>query len=543
MSGKNKAGTIPAAGMSQSSPSVLSPQDTTSGAQPPGEQIDGGGSGQNNDGENEERNDGKKEGRKLEELVSLAWKGLLFFGGIFLLIFFVDVGFFPDLKLPDLTATLSAVSLTGLLMLVLFAGSFVAPALMTRGSFAQLASAQRVAWASAFAGAAPAWILCGSLLLSGSWRSWGIFCAFALAVLLISLAIRFHIQAEDVPVAADVDGASAGQDDKEKAKVRSKEQWDRRIARGQVFGVAVAFFIGQLVATYYIVLARSSSNSGNAVFVIVLWPILCFIVNIGLLLYPDWTDEKRWRRTLGAVAGILLFAFFTLTSASSQLTGGIARRLALGLIPDASVMLTKDGCQIAEMSSGRLMQCKRKGEDVPGVVCHVTIVSRVGSEFVLRPQGADFAVVMRSTDVLGWASKLPQGFPSDAQDVKGDTAKNGSNKELTSLICPEVSVPVAASSPSVASSPNGASAPQSVSNPQIALSATALAEINATVQGAIVQAMKPHRRLVTARAHAPVAHSATNVFYDNHGQVTVNNLGATHGADQVVHTNAYQERD
>jgi hypothetical protein len=72
------------------------------------------------------------------------------------------------------------------------------------------------------------------------------------------------------------------------------------------------------------------------------------------------------------------------------------------------------------------------------------------------------------------------------------------------------------------------------------LSAVAVAEIKATVQSTIVQTISRHRHFVAARTRTP---STMNVFYDNHGDVTVNDLGAPVDASQGLRVNIPKDRE
>ncbi|MGF6296380.1 hypothetical protein [Paraburkholderia youngii] len=526
----------------QNGAATTSPQSATPSSQPADEGTKGG-AGNEGNGVGAEK---KKEGKKLEELVSLAWKGLLFFGGIVLLIFFVQVGFFPDLKLTDLTATLAAVSLTGLLMLVIFAGSFVVPALMTHASFARLNDAKGVVLMAALAGAVSAWALCLSLFHPSAF--WMTVLLYALALVLGVIAYLIHLPTKDEPATAELTGTHSETQIKRggrfiswcRISVLCVGAWLKRYGGTllEVLWVAGAFFLGQIIATYYFALTYRSQDSSDQVLMFFAWPFLCFVANIGLL-SSNGTDEKRWWKVLGATAGVLLLGFLMMTSASSLMSGGIARRLALGSIPDAVVTLSKQGCEIAEASSRGIMKCRRAKADAPGVVCPVTIVSRIGSEVVLQPKNSNFEVVMKSAEVLGWARTAPPAFASAASGAPSDGSEHGSNGKLLGLHCSDASASEPTSSPAPASSPNPTSAPQPASSSAVALSAVALAEIKTTVQNTITQTMTIHRHSVALRAHA---RPATNVFYDNHGEVTVNNLGTARGADDDLHISACEER-
>ncbi|WP_410815298.1 hypothetical protein [Paraburkholderia sp.] len=522
----------------QSGTAAVSPQSATPSSQPAGEgtqsdvKKEGDGAG----------NEKKKEGKKLEDLVSLAWKGLLFLGGIFLLIFFADVGFFPTLKLTDLTATLAAVSLTGLLMLVIFAGSFVAPALMAHGSFARLNKTPLVVWMSALAGAVPAWTLCLWLFLWGAPGVAGGGLCLSLALVFATIAYRNYLSEKRKLASVDVagnDGAAPG--GQSVLRVGTKlDQFGGPLM--EVLGVASTFFVGQLIATYYGILLYHSPASRDQNLWLAVWPAICFVANIGLLSIHR-ADEKRWWKDLGLMAGALLVIFLAMTGASSQISGGIARRFALGGIPDAVVTLSKQGCKIAEASSCGAMTCQYATPDALGVVRKVKIVSRIGSEVVLQPDQSKVQVVMKSTEVLGWAREAPPSSPRAASGVAGNDSNQERTEILHGLDCSAASAAPAASSPAPASSPNPASVPQPASSSAVALSAVALAELKTTVQNTIEQTMTARRHSVPVRARAPAAPAATNVFYDNHGEVTVNNLATERGAGDALRVNAREGTD
>lgn len=361
----------------------------------------------------------KKEG--IAELMSLAWKGLLFCGGIFLLIFFMQVGFLPDFKLTDLTAMLAAVSLIGLLILFIFAGSFVMPVLLAGSSFVHLKSAKFVLRMSAIAGALPVWAISLSALLGGKLSTW-IGCATTLSLELIVAAYFIHR-----PTSDKSGNAKATRRDRNIQASNTADSGGARRLSNEPFLhmllIGLAFFFGQFIATYYFVLTYRSSNSTDQVVMLFTWPVVCFFVNIALLENLDVDNEKqRWMK-LGVSAGVLLLLFLLFTSASSMMTGGIARRLALGNIPGTVVTLSKKGCEIAEASSQGSMQCRYAKADAPGVICPVTIISRVGSEFVLQPEKSNFEVVIKSAEILGWARLTPAAFAT-VPPITGDNEKS-----------------------------------------------------------------------------------------------------------------------
>lgn len=423
MSIEQHVGNAPIPHRQQSDMATASAQNATAASQSASDETQG---DANKEGV-AEGSEKKKEGKKLEEFVSLAWKGLLFFGGIFMLIFFVQVGFFPDLKLTDLTATLAAVSLTGLLMLVIFAGSFVVPAVMARRAFARLNDAQGVVLMAAFAGAMPARAFCLSLLQTATWWRAIEWILYGLALVLGALAYRTHIPKRDEPANFD---ASV-----ENGRVQYHKSVLRAATQGKRFGgpllevlwVALVFFFGQIIAPYYFAITYHSTDSSNQTLMFFAWPLICFAANIALL-SPERADEKRWWRDLVVTAGVLLLIFLSLTGASSLISESIARRLALGYISDAVVTLSKQGCEVAEASSGGAMTCRFARANAPGVVCPVTIVSRIGSEVVLQPMKSNFQVVVKSADVLGWARTAPPAIPSGASGVEANGPKQGSNE-------------------------------------------------------------------------------------------------------------------
>ncbi|CAB3804239.1 hypothetical protein LMG28614_05987 [Paraburkholderia ultramafica] len=519
----------------QSGAATASPQSATNTSQPTGNGTQDGAK-KESDGAAEEK---KKEGKKFEnlkEIVSLAWKGLLFLGGIFLLIFFLNVGFFPNIKLADLTATLAAVSMTGLLMLVIFAAAFVFPALMAHGSLARLNGAEEVVRKSAFLGAVPAWAFCLWLLKIDIWWKFGGTVGL-LILLALGLTYRKPQDAKDKPPSIN----RAAMDGEDRCSLSELWNGEKR-NRSEVVGVIVAFFFGQIIAAFYFALTSSQTGSNDQLPMFFAWPVICFGANIIVLTHDRADDKRRWKY-LGSAAGLLLLIFLMMTSASSLMSASIASRLALGGIPDAAVMLSKQGCEIAKASSCNAMECQAVNADGTGVVGPVTIVSRIGSEVVLQPKNPNFQVVMKSEDVLGWSRKTPRAFLHAASSVTGDSPNQGGNETQLDLPCRAASAPVAASPPAIASSPPPAPVPQASTSSATALSAVALAEIRTTVQSTLAQTMATHRHSVAIRAPAPVVPSATNVFYDNHGDVTVNNLGNASDAGNGLRVNTPEEKD
>jgi hypothetical protein len=539
MSGESQAGDERDPDTKKNNAASGSPKGPAPSGQPASTSAQGGADGGNRMG---------KEKKKLEELVSLAWKGLLFLGGIFLLIFFVQVGFFPSFKLEDLTATLAAVSLIGLSLLAIFAGSFVLPALTLHDSFERLKSAKCVVLMSALAGGLPVWAISLSLLFYRTVQWWVGLLVALVALLFIFLAYQIHRPERAKPIKADSAGKVCDEETKRKcfiARCRTNTP-DDGVSNDsdnpliEVISVAAVFFFAQLVATYYFVLMYRPTDQdlGKQVIELFAWPAVCFVANVALLHNPNKTDEKNWWKTLAATAGVLLLMFMSVTGASSLMSGGIARKLALGDIPSTVVMLSKQGCEIAEVSSRSAMTCQQVKADGSGVVCPVTIVSRMGSEVVLQPENSNFEVVMKSTEVLGWARTAPPAFANSASGASaasgatvasgatGSDAKQEGSKKTLSLDCSAAPTQANTTPAAPASPPSSASAPAVASSSASVLSAVRLAEIKTTAQNTIVRTMTTHRHSAVSSRVAP---AATNIFYDNHGEVTVNNIGGTRG--------------
>jgi hypothetical protein len=144
---------------------------------------------------------------------------------------------------------------------------------------------------------------------------------------------------------------------------------------------------------------------------------------------------------------------------------------------------------------------------------------------------SNFEVVMKSAEVLGRARTAPRAFAAAAPSATSDASDNGGKEKPLDLHC---NTALAAAVPQApASFPGAASAPQPTSASGVKLSAVAFAEIKTTVQGTITRAMTIHRHFVAQQMPSP---SAINIFYDNHGEVTVNNLGAALGASSTPRT-------
>ncbi|MBN3811984.1 MFS transporter [Paraburkholderia sp. Ac-20347] len=458
--------------------------------------------------ENDGKDQKKKEKCKFDDFVSLGWKALLAFGGLMLLAFFWQVQFLPEIKLADITAVLAAVAVSGVVLLLIFVASAVLPALGTYAAFkGQRQRAKSIILAAGSGGLAASALFVGSMADSSWWALLP-----GVAALFVFIWAWHFAKSEWQEQERETEKQAEQQEIKDMKSLdffRSKAapaSTGSMVVFLDVAFTAFIFFVGlSFSAIFFTVSYRAQPVHAYSYAAFVVWMLLCFGYNIALAT-GDVRDKRRLK-VAGALIFLLVVAFLMLTGSLPLLASSVVKKLGLGEIDSASILLTSQGCDVVEATSNNEMRCSREKAGKSGTLCDVKILSRIGSEVLLSDSHSD--VVVKRDDVLGWQRSSVQ--------------KTGSARPAKCAL--------------VRAEPDTKSA----SEASATLSPTVVAAIQSTVQTAVTQAnsvnIEPPRAQPQPKPHPqprpqPPRAPGTSVTYANQGSVTVNNyVTSSSGSD------------
>lgn len=361
--------------------------------------------------------------------VSLA---VLTIGGVILLLFFIRLGVMPDLDLAGATATMAAVAMIGLLVVVALGGSNIAAGITTRNLVDSWPEVFRSRWMLGVL-AAPAIVAFAVVAVWSALASdWDL---SSLAPWILGLMVALLLAAA---VALWRSGA---------LKLRGFEI---------IMGLAGGGFLWLLLplcsfVTFYALWPGDRSASEFGVYMAG-WGVLCVCMNVFVACMPK-------ERELGGMAFMGLGSVFILLALTENWTGipaAAVRAIGLGETPVAMV-LTEQGCHTLNRAARGQAVCRLDAQTKLGWACPVLLKSRIGSPFVVEVSSFDvdgrWPVIPRheyeppvahplryqriqisKADVLSWPSIKPLAAPRekfhfDADQLASywhqDTAKMG----------------------------------------------------------------------------------------------------------------------
>jgi len=330
--------------------------------------------------------------------LTLFWNLILAIGGLVLLIFVVGNGFLPELNLPSAISLRASVSLISLFLV------FAILILTTTGGwliyswFKQWDSERRGQYSILLAMLSSAVVYAILSLYAGAPQIVQI-SAFGVLVFMIICSIGIGIC-------------------RNKASY-SCWTWCRI---GKVGGfVVVVCSIGGLFAFYhamvFVKLYQERPGVGDAV----QWAQFGFwlyfqAVCIGMV--ASSPTPAALLKASGALGALGILLLLTLSNSSSFLTERMARTLGIGALPNVSLAVTKEGCQVLHALSGGLL-CNPASDRLVYTVEPVTLRSRFGEQVLIEysKEAPDASVayeaVLQATEVLGWqrlgsASRAPR---------------------------------------------------------------------------------------------------------------------------------------
>ncbi|MDD2700573.1 MAG: hypothetical protein PHH36_04980 [Sideroxydans sp.] len=297
-----------------------------------------------------------------------------FFGGLFMLVYMLDEKFFPaGMEASSIGLLLGAAAIVGIVVSILFGLYFIIPGYVYKNMLAEEfrknsidigASPEilRLLDAPAFVTA----MFFGVYLYQASYQvptplSSGLWIVYFLLLILITMFCTYP----------RID--SAGR--------------ERIKGRRPLFFV---FFISTILAAlpWLLILqfasgySRNGADDGNVWFAILLMVLAVVSSN-----HIVAGAKKWWVVLLGAVVA-LLFAIY-ITQQWSLIPRGVVRLLSIGNIPNATLLLDEQGCEIAAQYTTDQPVANPQKKMASCKLSSVTIVWRIGNEYWIKPQGAE----------------------------------------------------------------------------------------------------------------------------------------------------------
>ncbi|WP_285409829.1 hypothetical protein [Variovorax sp. efr-133-TYG-130] len=325
---------------------------------------------------------------------------VLTIGGLFILAFFVRIGFMPDVDLASSTALLSAVALVGLATVTAFVFMAVLPGVATR------------------------YALHNSKLLPDNWTlatvaaTGVLFPIFVVLVLMredkVASFVNYAIPISfAVPVAAVVWRVFK----LSRARGNSKD-----LAEAKVDGVAgletifllsfsaYAWIVGIFTALQ--VALRFFVGSDHPSWLIFLMVAAWVFLLIGLNLATARLSVKQTWLFAPVAAAVTLLALTLLTGNFFEIPTSTIRALGFGEMKNVDLLVKGDVCRSLPMTSSSNLRCSTSSSDSVGILRDVTIRSRIGAQMVVETSGAGATqkdakqqvtrLVLKKDDVVMW---------------------------------------------------------------------------------------------------------------------------------------------
>jgi hypothetical protein len=343
--------------------------------------------------------------------VILAWNAFLLFGGLIFLLYFVRIGYLPELNLKDSAFLLAVAAVTGFFFVASMSGGLIFPgviwsSLVESRSFRALWPrdlTKRMRMAALFLGA-PLAALGAVFSLSTHLREqdWYLFTLGSIPVIFfVGFALAapiFYVRRLKLVRRARRLGVA---ESLKKSLLISLRQ---SLTYWVLYFLSCVFFLVPFLILYLVARRLVGENVWERVVMLAL--LLAFVVlfNVFAAVVPRERNQIFWRALLGVVG---LFLLLIICEAVSSVSATVMRLYGLGNIPDVSITVNKDGCTtfrqiglnpVCEIND----TCRFDG---------LVIVSRLGSSYYLGatdPQGRKTWFTVPSTSVLSWRILLPK---------------------------------------------------------------------------------------------------------------------------------------
>ena len=285
-------------------------------------------------------------------------------GGLFLLAFFWQLGFMPELDLAGAASILMAVALVGVVLAVALTSVGFGAGLMLRDLDGSILERRPALILMALPG--PVCVLALALYFylrpDGIVPEWAYALPFAI---LVGLSILY---------------AYLNPETKKGLHFTKNLQWFKTkrgigFASFGYFWVLTAFLA---FLSYFAIFPRDGGID-RFLFGLVLWTLWCYASNLVVAL----ATSVNVMAILSASVGIGLSFLLSLTGNGAGFTRAIVRSLGLGEI-QVALVVTSDGCDLLNKAAGGRAVCLVEPGEKTAVVCPAVIRSRIGSPLLVE---------------------------------------------------------------------------------------------------------------------------------------------------------------
>lgn len=400
-----------------------------------------------------------------ENTLKIALSLMLFTGGLFVLIYFAQIEFLPEIDLANTTALLASVALVGLFSVLVLAVVFIAPGMILHQLVAEgflegwarrskapssesvikntlspdPAELKRASntierslmLSSVLASGAAALLQIFVLYFSKTLEGWGIWNPYAwlfigavFSLICALLALYLGRMKNAVTMRSHVT-ANASWRERAINSVISKGAWLSFIALLSLWIIIGAAPLLPFVAAYH----GPDGMSG--------WLLLfAWLVWIGFansIWGCDRQGIKWW--LVCAIALCSLYVLVITTSNPSFVSTTALRKLGLGGVNGVTLVINKQACQAIAISTGK-KTCSPDEKGDLFITEKVNLLSRMGSQYLIEgcSDNGIVRIVLNKTDVISWSrqvNKQGAGIDKSALDCNQSALPTESNKGAT----------------------------------------------------------------------------------------------------------------
>lgn len=319
-------------------------------------------------------------------------------GGMLLLVFFLRIGFMPDIDAAGSTALLFAAAFVGLGTVIGSMVITVLPGMAVRYLFDDAGLPVRAL--SLAAALLPAILLIIWVLAS-------VFAPGLRAVVTDTVAYGSLV------VVAVLGGALSAWRSQDQERFGSA--WLLRCAsRKWAVTSGAALWAGSMLIALRFALHLGSDSEytpWTTVSLITLWLMLITAANVGTALLAL---RRAWRASV-VFALLGLAVLVLMTGSFSTVSATTVKLLGLGEVQDVDVVVKAEVCQALRLTASSAIRCSPAAEAGEGILRNVILRSRIGSQVVIEmPSPAQMSgsamsarVVLRRDDVLLWTVRVP----------------------------------------------------------------------------------------------------------------------------------------
>lgn len=407
-----------------------------------------------------------------ENTLKVATSLMLFVGGLFVLIYFVQIQFLPEIDFGNATALLASVALVGLFVSVLLGAVFIVPGLVlnqlvqdgyipspTKGKERVDSSADKgrnsvypressedqntsvvtrgkipwQVWLSTWVAPVGIVIVIWLGIHAGKPCPEGTsFCITSplifknlFAVTLVGATVLGLISF----VMLSVRRARVSLEFKKLQGTHDEERVRVSVSTPQNFGfwrwtllICIWWVAGAIVLLPFLDVYRGPNNEFWILVLTASWLAWVGFSNI-LWGYSAAPPDYRLATVIG---GLSLFALVMIGSNPSSISTSVVRKLGLGGVDDVQLSVTAQGCAVVRNAAGRLDACGSGLDKDSFVVPNANLLSRIGAQYLIEVptgQGSErVRVVIRKEDVLAWSRGKTHLKSAPSEGLEGNSA-------------------------------------------------------------------------------------------------------------------------